>query len=202
MAGFQLDGDGMIIVEPKVQQRRFAGIEQGRISDVNGIIVHQTYSRTVPFGSYSQPGANGSHFVVDKDGTIYQTASLYQRVNHVGPIKARCVLEASCTADEYKNFKTMSAKNIGLYERDKPYPQRFPSNQDSIGIELVGWADDDPANKNGEKIYEQVTDAQNASLQWIIDHLRDTIGKPLVEIRRHPDVARKTPSEASSAVWK
>src|ERR1035437_8490823 len=40
--------------------------------------------------SYNNPSANGTHFLIDKDGTIYQTASVFQQTWHVGKLRSRC----------------------------------------------------------------------------------------------------------------
>ncbi len=79
---------------------------------------------------------------------------------------------------------------------------RFPSNEDSIGIELVGEAlprgDSVPPEK---KTYDVASQQQNDSLKWLISELRMTLNVPLMEVFRHPDVSRKNPSEARTAVW-
>ena len=53
-------------------------IERMEMPKVNGLIIHQTQSPSVnsTLNSYAQDKANGTHFLIDKDGTIYQTASL------------------------------------------------------------------------------------------------------------------------------
>jgi N-acetyl-anhydromuramyl-L-alanine amidase AmpD len=76
----------------------------------------------------------------------------------------------------------------------KPVPERYPSNEDSVGIELVGAV-------TAEGVYEKVTAQQNASLQWLITEPTSTFGVSMTEIFRHPVVSRKNPSEAQSASW-
>ncbi len=83
----------------------------------------------------------------------------------------------------------------------KNVPNRFPSNDDSIGIELVGMAYPNPDKAGKDKIYEAVTPEQNASLKWLVGELREALNVPLTEIYRHPVVSRKTPSEAETASW-
>lgn len=91
----------------------------------------------------------------------------------------------------------------GMHEREakKSVPQRFPSNEDSIGIELVGRALPDLNKPTGEPTYEAVTAAQNASLKWLIGELTGLLAVPLTAIFHHPDVSRKNVTEASSAIW-
>jgi hypothetical protein len=44
-------------------------IEKGMMTHINGIIVHQTGSATAQstLNAYSRPGANGAHFLIDKE---------------------------------------------------------------------------------------------------------------------------------------
>jgi N-acetyl-anhydromuramyl-L-alanine amidase AmpD len=56
------------------------------MTHVQGIIVHQTGSPTArsTLNGYGVARANGAHFLIDKDGTIYQTASVLKQTAHVG----------------------------------------------------------------------------------------------------------------------
>ena len=101
-------------------------------------------------------------------------------------------------------------------EMTKSVPLRYPSNTDSIGIEIVGSASLPPGVTMpaglskvqqdaflGEKaVYESVTTAQNISLQWLVGELIDTLHFSSSEVHRHPDVSRKKTPEASTAVWR
>jgi N-acetyl-anhydromuramyl-L-alanine amidase AmpD len=53
-------------------------IERGEMKIVRGIIVHHTGGSTAASSleSYKNPRANGAHFLIERDGTIYQTAPL------------------------------------------------------------------------------------------------------------------------------
>jgi len=68
----------MYIDAERIILKTFKNIEHGQMDAVNGIVVHQTDSTTAnsTFNSYQTKGATGAHFLIDKDGTIYQTASL------------------------------------------------------------------------------------------------------------------------------
>jgi N-acetyl-anhydromuramyl-L-alanine amidase AmpD len=87
-------------------------------------------------------------------------------------------------------------------EMAKQVPQRYPSNEDSVGIEIVGAVivgkNQNPAEHG---VYEPVNEQQNASLRWLIAGLTSTYGMPMTEIFRHPVVSRKNPTEAKSASW-
>lgn len=197
-----LDKNGMLI-SPKVMLRRFPHIEHGPLNVVHGIIVHQTDSSSTQstFSGYSK-GGNGAHFLIDKNGTIYQTASLKKRCYHVGRrIRSKC-LEISKTQCNDKNLAKLMTYSwskrvvaIDGYERQKNYPDRFPVNSDSIGIELVGKHVDD-------KTYTPVTPQQNISLQWLIDELYTHFSLDKNDIYRHPTVSYKNPGEAAGAKWK
>lgn len=190
-----IDKFGMV-QSPKVNAVRQTNIERGAMTTVRGIIVHQTGGSTADssLGSYKKAGATGAHFLIDRDGTIYQTASLSKRTWHVGKLKARCLAEDRCSPAELKALKKFNPPAENEREKAKQVPDRFPSNDDSIGIELVG-----SVLKSGE--YEAVTAEQNVSLKWLVGEIRVTLGVQMTEIFRHPDVSRKNPSEARTAQW-
>ena len=189
------------------------------LTAVNGIIVHQTGvpTRSV-FGSYSSPNANRAHFLIDLDGTIYQTESVYLRADHVGRLRARCLVKKTCKPADmqqlekwYKDRNTSATHNS---EMEKKPPERYPSNVDSIGIECTGlawWygkdgkilADQSDASahlrRDKEKIYDPLTDKQKYSLEWLIRELAETFKVQFSEVFRHPEVSRKTTTEAISA---
>jgi N-acetyl-anhydromuramyl-L-alanine amidase AmpD len=181
---------------------------------VHGIVVHQTDASTAQatFNKYGGSRPEGAHFLIDRDGTIYQTASVKRRTPHVGRLKPRCLAELKCSPAQFKD-KTYS--EIDAIEMVKTVPARYPSNIDSVGIELVGKASLPPGVKpppgatakeierfNGaNSVYEQATGSQNASLRWLIDELCRALHVLKSEVHRHPDVSRKNPTEARSASW-
>jgi N-acetylmuramoyl-L-alanine amidase len=189
------------VQHPRVKNAIASTIERGPLAQVRGLIVHQTGGATAQssLDSYKNAGANGAHFLIDKDGTIYQTASVLKRTWHVGKLKARCLLQKTCTATELKAYSRFDPTGMNKRESAKAVPDRFPSNDDALGIELVGAAI--PAAAGGEPTYETVTAAQNDALKWLVGELTKNLGVPMTEIFRHPDVSRKNPSEASTAQW-
>lgn len=203
-----IDADGYVDAS-RITRRIFAKLQHGRMDKVNGIVVHQTNAPTLQstFNSYQQAGANGAHFIIDKDGTVYQTASLFRVTYHVGKMRSRCLITQKCEPAELKKVTQLEnawrTQAISDRERKKEWPDRFPANTDSIGIELVGASfEKDPSDKNADDyIYEPVTEQQNASLKWLISELKDTLRIRTNEIFRHPDIARKTETEASTAKW-
>lgn len=178
-----------------------SGIERGKLDQVNGIVVHQTNSPTASaaFNSYASPGANGAHFLIDKDGSIYQTASVYRRTNHVGRLRSRCLAEHTCKPADLLIVKRLENKPTPLHrhEEKKPYPERYPGNVDALGIEIVGMS----YGEKSKEIYESVSNEQNDALKWLVRELADTWRLSLREVFRHPTVSWKNLTEASTAKW-
>jgi len=193
-----------MIVNERIRPARHPSIERGSMTSVHGIIVHQTGAPTAQssLNSYRNSSANGAHFLIEIDGTIYQTASIYQQTWHVGRLKARCLAENRCTPVELRSLQRFNPAREHAQEMRKRAPDRYPSNEDSIGIELVGEAlPRDSNTPDAQKRYQAVTEAQNASLRWLISELAQTLGSPMTEVFRHPTVSRKNPTEANTASW-
>lgn len=198
-----IDQQGMVLDQRVIKAIR-PSIERGPMKVVRGLIVHQTGGATAQssLDSYQRASANGAHFLIDKDGTIYQTASIKRQTWHVGKLKSRCMLEARCSTAEQKLNAKFAPSLENKREMRKVVPDRFPSNQDAIGIELVGEAlPRGAAIPEEKKTYEPVTEAQNKALRWLVRELSVTLNIPLTEVFRHPTVSRKNPSEASTAKW-
>jgi N-acetyl-anhydromuramyl-L-alanine amidase AmpD len=75
------------IVDNKVIDKVQSLIEKTAMPVVHGIIVHQTGGATAEsaFSSYEK-GQSGAHLLIDKDGTIYQTARLNKSAWHIGKL--------------------------------------------------------------------------------------------------------------------
>lgn len=188
-------------VSDRIRIDRYPGLRHGSMTIVHGIIVHQTGAATAAstLAQYKSGGANGAHFLIDKDGTIIQTASVLWKLQHVGPLKARCLAEHRCSPVEAKTLLHLGVKPAGLHELAKPVPLRYPANKDAIGIEIVGAPTSLQAD--GYFGYEAVTPQQNASLKWLVATLTQGLKVPVDEVFRHPMVSRKDPHEAESARW-
>lgn len=195
-----IDAKG-VVTHPRIHVAIYPGIERGEMPVVRGIIVHQTDSSTAQssFNSYGNPKANGAHFLIDKDGTVYQTASVFKKANHVGKLRSRCLAEMNCAPAEMAIARKWNP--VGTHEREKAkaVPDRYPSNDDAIGIEIVGKSF--PDKGSNKLVYETVTPEQNVALKWLVDTLRESLGVPLTEIYRHPVVSHKTETEAETASW-
>jgi N-acetyl-anhydromuramyl-L-alanine amidase AmpD len=200
---FHVDTHGYVL-NARVQRMPRPLIERGVLQRISGIIVHQTggSSGASSLSSYMRQNATGAHFLIDKDGAIYQTASLFRQTWHVGKLRARCIAEYKCSPTELKALKRFSPKTEHRMEMAKKMPQRYPSNEDSLGIEIVGAVVAGKGQNPAELgVYETVNAQQNASLQWLVAELTSTFEIPMTEIFRHPVVSRKNPTEAGSAVW-
>ena len=106
----------------------------------------------------------------------------------------------------------------------KTVPNRFPSNNDSVGIELVGlcvldpkyWAQINPNLSAAERaakidkltaqygVFETVTPQQNSALQQLISKIQTGLAMPdedKGQIYSHPQASYKNATEASTAQW-
>ncbi|MTD26645.1 peptidoglycan recognition protein family protein [Erwinia sorbitola] len=200
-----VDENGHIDAE-RISLKIFKNIERGKMDAINGIVVHQTNAATASstFNSYQTKGANGAHFLIDKDGTIYQTASLLRVTWHVGKTQSRCYVSKKCEPVELKMVSDLekSWKNstrVHRIEKSKVFPHRYPNNIDSIGIEIVGESKIEGGDE--EPVYEPVNEKQNESLKWLIKELTETLSVSINEIYRHPEIGRKNATEASTARW-
>ena len=196
------------VVDARIKRAISPALEIGEMKVVHGIIVHQTDSSNAAstLNTYKptkdNPKPSGAHFLIDKDGTIYQTVSIYKKAPHVGNLKSRCVAQHPCSPTELKALKGQNiGKQIGRVEAKKKWPAKYPSNDDSIGIEIVGEAFPKGGPVVAKRTYESVTKEQQASLQWLIQELSFTLNVQMAEVFRHPTVSWKNKTEASTATW-
>ena len=198
--------DGKLI-DSKVIDRIDSKIEKGVLGSVHALVVHQTGAPTSDsaFNSYAN-GQNGAHFLIDKDGTIYQTARMNQKCWHVGKIRSKCQEMKSCAPDELKAINAILFKkgesyslriaDLNTREAAKSYPERFPTNEDSIGIEIVSAFD---AKK---ETYDSVNKSQNDALAWLVGTLESVLGVGDDDVYAHGAIGYKQRSEGSTAAWK
>lgn len=196
-----IDQYGKIINE-KIRLRIVPAIEKNSMAKIKGIIIHQTGGATAAsaFNSY-KVGRSGAHFLIDKDGTIYQTASLLKQTWHVGKLRSRCLAQLTCSATELNLLKRFDPTATHKREMRKIVPERYPSNQDSLGIEIVGQALPLTEHDPDKRVYEPLKEQQDAALKWPVRELRLSLKVPLTEIFRHPTVSYKNETEAGGASW-
>jgi len=194
------------LVDKKVSQKIYKSLQKGNMTTINAIVVHQTGASTAQhtFNSYTS-SSNGAHFLIDKSGQIYQTAHTNQKTYHVGKVRSRCIETKSCSKAELSTANSIylkkglsysvRVKNMHNHEKSKSYPNRYPTNNDSIGIEIVG----NYIKRNGT--YESVNLKQNLSLKWLVNELTTHLKLQNNDIYKHPEVSYKQPSEAKTANW-
>jgi hypothetical protein len=195
-------------IEPAV-----TGLEKSPIRGYKGIIVHQTGdSAVVPVANvikyWARTKGSGTHFIIDRNGTVYQTASIKFQCWHVGKLRPRCKLPAdqdparpspapSCPYPYYGPSMTSAQRDaISSAEAARSVPARFPSNSDSIGIEVMAAAPP-PGHK-----YEAASAAQNLSLKWLVQSLIATFKIDPREVWRHPVASYKEAEECRTCQWK
>jgi N-acetyl-anhydromuramyl-L-alanine amidase AmpD len=196
--------DGKLI-SSRVADKIQAAIEKGVLTTVHALVVHQTGGATSAssFSSYAN-GQNGAHFLIDTDGSIYQTARVNQKCWHVGKIRAKCQEMKACAADELKAINAIlfkrgesyavRIKHLHDHESDKAYPDRYPTNEDSLGIEIVS-----PFNDKADA-YDSVSKSQNDSLAWLVSTLESLLS--IGDVFTHGAIGYKQKTEASTANWK
>ena len=170
-------------------------------------MVHQTGSRTAAsaFNSY-KVGKNGAHFLIDKDGTVYQTARIDRVCWHVGMIlgevlRPQVVRQRRAQADQVDPLQEGRLVRDTGQEGQRPrgrerLPRPLPHERRLARHRVVGAIVDDTTD------YEPVTDAQNASLGWLLSVLENLLSLTSGDVYRHPEVAYKQASEAATASWK
>lgn len=199
------------LVDIKVVQKIYPSLHRGKLHSIHAIVIHQTDSSVAQqtFNKYAGTRPTGAHFLIDKKGVIYQTALVTQKCAHIGKIYSKCYETKSCTKKEYQaaynvyhqaGLKfSVRVKNLYAHEKAKSYPDRYPMNEDSIGIEIVSKAIKTKGNKN--EVYESVNPVQNASLKWLVNELHTLLNLTDADTYRHPVVSRKNLTEASTASW-
>ncbi|GAA4364392.1 peptidoglycan recognition protein family protein [Kangiella marina] len=193
------------LLHSKVEHKVYKGLHKGDMNSPKAIVVHQTGAATAQhtFNSYTS-SPHGAHFLISKTGKIYQTALINKYTYHVGKLRSRCIETNDCSKAELAKANAIylkkgesygiRVKKLHKHELGKNYPDRYPSNTESIGIEIVG----DHSTKNG---YETVNALQNTSLEWLVAQLNKLLCLEDNDVYRHPEVSYKQSSEASSAKW-
>ncbi len=118
--------------------------------------------------------------------------------HHVGKIKSRCDAEDTCSPQEQKTIDAFGWNPGGIHRHEsaKAYPDRFPTNRDSIGIEVVS------AFNASTKTYDPPTAEQTASLKSLVGALTDHYGLDIdSDVYLHPEVSYKEADEARSLVY-
>lgn len=192
------------ITDKNVEIKTFTSIEHGKINAIRSIVLHRTDSSNAnsTLSAYASGQKTGAHFLIDTNGHIYQTANLTKMCLHVGILLPRCQIEKGCDPEELKTITALihekglsfsqRARNLSRHESGKKYPIRYPSNNDSVGIEVVGkfW----PAQKS----FDKPTLQQFKSLKWLVELLIKEYKLNLRnDVYSHGAIARKEVSEGA-----
>lgn len=166
-------------------------LEKGAIDGPKAIVLHRTDSFTSDSALQAFRRGVGTHFLIDKDGTVFQTASLLRRTHHVGKIKSRC-LQSGTPAAEAAMLRSWGWAPDRIYdhEKRKSYPERYPMNEDSVGIETV-------AKHLGEDGWEPPTAQQSTSIAAIVHVLQEAYGLGGTDIYEHDLISYKTEGEGA-----
>jgi hypothetical protein len=169
-------------------------LEQGDLPKVEAIVLHRTSGANLQGAlKEGESTREGTHYYVDKDGTVYQTVSLDNHTAHVGKIKSRCIQEpGSCTPKETRDARTpRGIPNLNTYEQNQTYPRRYPTNEDSIGIEVVANYD------KATNTFEAPTEAQRQSIMRLVEALKTEYGLDASDIYQHDKISYKTDGEGA-----
>lgn len=173
--------------------RPVPALENGPLDGPRAIVLHRTDSTTTEGTIRSFERGVGTHFLVGKDGAVIQAASLLQKTAHVGKIRSRCHITGTCSAEEQALIDSWgwAPSRIHSHERDKPYPIRFPTNEDSVGIETVAKFD------KAANVWEAPTVAQASSIARLIGILKSEYGLTNADIYEHDEISYKQGGEGA-----
>ncbi|EDP9826591.1 N-acetylmuramoyl-L-alanine amidase, partial [Salmonella enterica subsp. enterica] len=184
-----VDSEGYI-QNAEITKKTVKELEHGEMDKINAIILHRTESSSEPFDSFKRK-KEGTHFVVAKNGTLYQSASLFEWTPHIGKIRSRCQEEKTWSDEERKKIQSFgwNPKRLYEYELEKEYPVRYPYNKDSVGIEVVA----DYVSGS----WENPTAEQMKSINKLIDILMNIYELQKKDIYEHDKISYKTAGEGA-----
>lgn len=194
-----IGADGYL-TDPGITRTAIPGLEREALTDVNGIVLHRTAGSTAEstldqWRGHTRP--LGTHFLIDKDGTIHQTASLNNQTRHVGKIRSRGEVEGTITPEEQQRLDAAREAPGNDYtavhriESARAYPNRFPTNGDCIGIEVVG------AYNERTGSWDPPTPEQTASIRRLVGTLQNNYGLDDHDIYQHDAISYKTQGEGA-----
>lgn len=197
----KIDKDGFLISN-KITKKHKTILEHGKISSIKAVVLHRTNSSSVKniIGNSSE----GTHFWVEKDGTIYQAASLNKKTWHVG--KGLYSKQKDETGiGNYEN--TWPHTKRGAEELNKNYPNRYPINSDSVGIEVAGlWTKTSGKETSGKYKgelkgkWDDLTKKQEEAVVCLCQMLKQHYSLSNSDIYAHDDIKPKTKGEGSDYI--
>jgi N-acetyl-anhydromuramyl-L-alanine amidase AmpD len=192
------------INNPKINKEPRSAIEHSSLSVVRAVVLHRTGSgNAASVLNAWKTKKEGTHFLISENGKIYQTASLKKQCWHVGKLYSRCRSVSSCSEEDAKVIENILHKKntswgkkfrlVTRHELKKNYPLRFPHNQDSLGIEVVGQISKD------SEIYEIPNKEQLNSLFWLLDEILSIYSISMKDIYAHGRIAHKDRKKSEGA---
>ncbi|GAA3914452.1 hypothetical protein GCM10022229_04320 [Luteimonas lutimaris] len=109
----------------------------------------------------------------------------------MGKIKSRCMAGGTCSAGEAKLIKGRGWNPTKVYnhEKVKAYPERYPTNEDSVGIEVVAMYDE------STKTWDAPTPEQTESIKVLVRILKKAYSLQDADVYAHDTISRKTEGE-------
>lgn len=159
----------------------FSMLSRGNLEqDVHALVLHRTSGSTLTSALNTMSDSAAAHLYVDKDGSICQGVSLRCNASHVGKIRPR------------SEYRTKVTKNKHDIEIQKEYPDRYPYNSDSIGIEVVGTVIREP-------VWTNLTEAQTLSTARLTNFIISQFNLvSSVDIYAHEEISSKTEGEGTT----
>jgi N-acetyl-anhydromuramyl-L-alanine amidase AmpD len=174
-----------------VTKNQITELEKGTLKTIQGVVLHRTASSNSESALTSFKSGIGTHFLVDKDGTIYQTADLRKITFHVGAIRSKCFEEGNCSETESAIIKSFgwNPGKVYSHEEKKSYPDRYPYYIDAVGIEVVG------AYVLETKTWEKLTDKQIEAVSTLVNLLKMSYNMKFSDVYTHERISYKTEGE-------
>ena len=195
-----LDEEGYLKKE-YITKKKVNDIDKNDVDGFNAIVLHRTDGSSAEGAINSFEKNNlGTHFLVDKDGTVYQLTTLDKNTTHVGNIKSKSQQEKTMTtADKTEISKIQKektsysdyVKKLNDYENKKNYPDRYPTSLDSVGIEVVGKYD------KVLKQWELAPQIQLNSVNTLVQDLMKLYSFNSNDIYHHDVISYKTKGEGA-----
>ncbi|WP_165942311.1 peptidoglycan recognition family protein [Luteimonas terricola] len=192
------------LTDPGITRTPISAISHAPMPQVNGVVLHRTESSTAASTLSTwraRDAGTGAHFLIDRDGTIHQTVSVNRQAWHVGAIRSRGEVEGTITMDDRREldaarngqaeWRGPAVRAVSRIESSRPYPERYPGNADSIGIEVVGRYH--PATQR----WDDPTPEQTAAINLLMESLQRNFGLTDEDVYEHDAISRKTPGEGA-----
>lgn len=159
-----------MINHPLITQNKIGNLERGSSSFIKaGVVLHRTVSSTGSSALNNFKTGVGTHFLVDRDGTIYQTASLNKKTSHLR--------ESQLLNSDLSNANTIGIEVVGM-------PLDINGKPTLTSSEVASW--------------EDITPGQASSVGFLVNSLIKTFKLNNNQIFNHEDIQPKTEGEGGT----